>query len=218
MSNRVLTVAPPRWIPGSTALALAALALASCSATQLAGEWRNPKYAGKTYRRIFVLGVTADPLGRRLFEDSMERRVKAAGSDAVVSYTVLPAGDKLAREDVVARVKESAADLVLVGKVIGRRTEFVQHTTADTMGPYRGRGGWYGYYGGSWDTVHATTSTTAYDVLSLETQLFETASEEIVWLASWETVLDTSREEAVESFTKAVVSSLREHIKASGDS
>src|SRR5262245_8309102 len=78
----------------STHLAVCFLVLAAgfagCASTELVGQWKSPEFQGPPLRKVMVVGVTTQPGTRRIFEDEFSAALKAAGVDAVPSYTVIP--------------------------------------------------------------------------------------------------------------------------------
>src|SRR5512143_3451786 len=70
-----------------TAAALAAVALVSCAAsTHLTSSWADPAAAGRSYKKIVVVGVTTKAPIRREYEDAFSRELAARGIEATPSY------------------------------------------------------------------------------------------------------------------------------------
>src|SRR5438552_15010768 len=83
-----------RWLVFSAAASL----LASCASTTLQSTWRDPGYQGGSFRKIFVLGLSArDVTARRVLEDVLVAKLRAGGVEAVPAWQLLatngPAGE-----------------------------------------------------------------------------------------------------------------------------
>ncbi|HTP50308.1 MAG TPA: hypothetical protein VMK42_06400 [Anaeromyxobacteraceae bacterium] len=126
-------------LPRIAALALPALALASCATTHLVQAWRDPNYQPAPVRRVFVVAVVPDPQYRVSFENGIARSLLSRGFEVATSSGVFPP-NQLEDAKVEAFVREMNVDLVVVQR----------------LGPYDGG---YGY--GSYGRVVADTNVYA---------------------------------------------------------
>jgi hypothetical protein len=70
---------------------LIGVVLSSCSASsQVISEWRNPAYGLANFKRILVSGPGFATSVRRNFEDEFVAQLRAAGIDALPSYSLVP--------------------------------------------------------------------------------------------------------------------------------
>ena len=98
------------------ALALAAL-LAACAARPLA-EWRDTGFSG-TVDNILIIGVSEQPVVRRLFEDTFVKELADLGVAARSSYRVLTDEQISSKEALDAAIRGQSMDAVLVTRVLG---------------------------------------------------------------------------------------------------
>src|SRR5687768_570732 len=76
---------------GPVLTALLAVSLCGgCASTRLDGSWRDPGFAGPTFTKVMVVGVTKQADARRLFEDRFAADLRAHGVEGVQSYTLIP--------------------------------------------------------------------------------------------------------------------------------
>lgn len=98
-----------------------AMLITACATTRLTSAWKDPLYK-KQPRKIMVIGVARKPVNKRIFEDEFVRQLKARGTDAVASYTVMP-DDKQGDNDVIAaKMKEQGAYAVLIARLASKKT------------------------------------------------------------------------------------------------
>ena len=63
--------------------------LGACTSTKFSAVWKDETYEGHP-GKILVISTFQNPANRRLFEDDLVKSLKDRGTDAVVSYTVMP--------------------------------------------------------------------------------------------------------------------------------
>ena len=73
-------------------------------------QWQAPASAAGPFKRLLVVGVTKEATVRRIFEDEFVRQLRARGTDAVASYTLIPEDGQVDRPRLERAVKESRAD------------------------------------------------------------------------------------------------------------
>ena len=183
--------------------------LASCTGTKLVAQWKDDAYQGYP-AKIFVIGLSEEYGPRTLVEDEFVRQLKARGNDAIASYTVLPGREKPAKETVLAKVQELGADVIIVVK-------FLKKDMADTHTPVRRYAvpqgfdtswdSYSGYYGASTD-VGVRDISYDYDVITMETTLFQTATRKPIWSALSQTTYQSGAIKQIKPFTTSIVKNL----------
>jgi hypothetical protein len=164
---------PVGWLAG--ALFLGSL-LGACSSTVLRDSWRDPQWSAGPLRSVLVIGVARSPAHRRIFEDGFTRALRAEGTGASASYPLLPEEGAIPNERIKQGVATAGADAVLITRVL-RIQRNVQVTPGYVAPGYAG--GFYGWYTGTWVTVPPTIDQ--YEVLTIESTLWDMRSERAVW-------------------------------------
>lgn len=186
--------------------AAAATLLAGCASTTLRDAWMEPGFAGPAFKRVLVLGVSADMTDRRVFEDIMVERVARTGAQAIPAYRFLPDSGKVPEADLDRAVQAAGADALLMSRIrrVDRQTSVsTQMVPArGAMGPW-GRG-WYGWYSG-WFPV---TEVRQYDVAVVETSVFAAAGRSLVWTGTTETFEPRSVARDAPGFADVIVRAL----------
>lgn len=70
--------------------ALGSAAIAGCTDAQLVNVWSDPDWSARPLRSVLVVSQDRDPVARRLWEDTVRRKLEDQGVDAVASYTLFP--------------------------------------------------------------------------------------------------------------------------------
>jgi len=180
--------------------AICAATLAACASPSLRDSWTDPAFTGGPFRKVMVVGISANSTNRRVFEDSFSARLAAVGVEAVRSYELMPQTGIISKEDFDAAARRSGADGLLVVHV--NRVETRTQVTNVTV-PVTSRG-FYGFYR-SWATV---PDITQYDLATVETNLFDVGSDRLVWSGITETMNPTSVTAEAPGFADVIIKAL----------
>jgi len=182
---------------------LAALLLAACASVSIGDSWSDPTFAGAKYRKILVLGISPNDTNRRVFEDSFARALQASGAQAIPAYTLIPEGGQIASARITQAVQQSGVDGVMV-----TRLTRVEHKVDVSPGPMMpAYGGFYGWYGGAWAATPPTVSQ--YEVLTIETTLWDAAQQKAVWSALSKAVDPQQVGKLTDELSKALIDKLK---------
>jgi hypothetical protein len=193
------------------ALAVAALLLVcACSSTTVVDQWQSPDFKGGPFKRILVVGVTSQAAVRRIFEDEFVRQLRARGTDAVASYTLIPEDGQVERSRLERAVKEAGADGVIVTRVVKveQKTQVVPGTPA-----FPGFGtdiyGFYGTgWGGVWTGYASPPAVFQYEEVRAETKLFDARSAALVWAAQSDIFAPTDARKDSADFASRIIAAL----------
>jgi hypothetical protein len=183
----------------------AALWLAACASTSVVNVWQNPQYAGPPIKKLLVVAALKDAGVRRSAEDEFVSQLAAKGVSAVASYSLLPMTEKPDKAQIRKAVETAGADGILVVRPVRVTKETAYTPGAYYPGPY-GYRGFYGYYAGGW--AYAPPSAYQYEVITVETNLWRTAPEEMVWSATTETVQPSNLNEEIKRFAGLIIDKL----------
>ena len=184
--------------------------LSACASTELTDTWKDPGYSGPAFKKILVLGFATDQLNRKVFEDTFAAALKASGVEAVPSYTLIDAAGKVDEAELRSAVAESGSDAVLITRLVNidKRTQYSpgQYTVTPAMGYH---GSFYGYYGAAW-AQSAPPAYYEYQVVTLETNLWDVETEQPVWSGATETFDPQTVRKETEGYSKVVIGALKE--------
>jgi len=186
------------------------LIFAACAIKPLA-EWHDPNFTGKV-DNVLIIAVSDQPVVRRQFEDTFVRELAALGIAAKPSYQLL-SDEQIASKDALdAALSEQSIDTVLVTRVIGVEQIDTYTPPTYTYSPYtldRHYRDYYSYYNhavqvatpGYWDK---------YEVLKIESNLYDRASRQLIWSIQTENFDPRSARHMIDDQLKAAMKSLRD--------
>jgi len=157
---------------------------------KMIGSWMDDSKAGYTVDNVLVIGISREDVTRNLWEDTLvellgKQNIKAQAGHIVMDNQVI----KPDRESILAAVRKSGAGSVLITRVIGHDTE----TTTRPGGVvyfrpepyYMGMGD---FYGSAYDVAYRQPVYSTETNVRLESNLYDAASEKLVWTAQTEAV------------------------------
>jgi hypothetical protein len=204
-------------------LMLTGLLVIACSGTTKSGSWSDTGYKDQI-KNVFIIGIAKNELNRRIFEDTLGNQLSSQGIKTASSYRDLEANTDVDREAIVQAMTANGCDSVLLTKLIGQRTETVYNPGyasgySSRYGGYGrggygrggyGRGGWGSYYNRSYDVVYQPATTTEFVILTVESVLYDLKTEEMIWSARLETVLEGNIEKMMQDYAEIVTKDLKE--------
>ena len=175
------------------------LLVAACSAsTKMVQSWTTPDFQPGTVKKVFVVGIAQDKSLRRLYEDTFVAEVKKRGADAGPAYALLPDLGTVNKEVVGALLLKDGYTHVLVTRVVSVQDQetYYPPTTVSVGVGYGGYPGWYGGWGPyvsmSYGFVTTPGYTTVERVVGLETNVYDLASEKMVYSGMTQTWMSKS--------------------------
>jgi hypothetical protein len=187
--------------------------LAGCVSTKVVGSWKDENYASRP-ARVLVMGVTQTRGPRTLLEEEFVRQFKAGGVDAVAGTSVFPAEELPKKEEVIAKAQELKVDAVMVAR-------FMKKTEGETYTPVRRYAvptgfetSWDEYMGsplgmGTVSEVGIRDVSYEYNVIVMETVLFDQATKKPVWSAMTNTKYQDHPLKKIKPFVETIMEELK---------
>ena len=207
-------------ITGSTARLLQAFAmialLAACAVKPLV-EWRDSDFSG-TVDNILIIGVSDQAVVRRLFEDTFVKELAALGVSAKPSYQLLTDAQIASKDTLEAAIRAQSMDSVLVARVIGVEeiSTYTPPTYTYTYTPSNFNPHYRDYH--SYFNHAIRVSTPGYwdkfEVLKLESNLYDSASQRLIWSVQSESFDPRSATQVIDEQIMVSIKSLRNTILA----
>ena len=163
-------------------LILSAILLAGCASTRSVMEWQDEAWSGKL-DNILVIAAVEDNARRRSIEDAYVDDFAANSVAAIPGYTFISSTTALSRETVEAAIAGQDLDAVLVTRLAGvdeveeyqPPTSFTHYSSYHRYYSHSMRYSSPGYY-------------RKYQVLMLETNLYDTATKQLIWSMQSESI------------------------------
>ncbi len=183
-------------------LTLTALVITACANTSPVTEWNNEGFKGKL-NNILVIGVTSQSRRRQIFEDKFVAGLAALKVNATPSYELIDSSLYLSRKVVENAIKGRNMGAVLVMRLAGIKEKEVyrQPDYQDENMTY------FTYY----DKAFHQSNDGYYDqykVVTLETNLYDIQSGELVWSMQSETMDPSQPRQVVEAQIELTISIL----------
>ncbi|NCD72362.1 hypothetical protein [Mucilaginibacter agri] len=191
---------------------LAALVISACgSSTSIVGSYKAPGVTQVAFKNIFVSALTANTSAKQSVETGMAQYLSTKGIAAVKSIDVFPpdfhsSGNDKDKETVLKAIRDKNCDGILTVALVNKETE--THYVPGT-GVYPAPGfGYYGTFGAYWAYGYNSFYQPGYyendKVYYIETNLYDAASEKLVWSAQSKTYDPSSLDDFLKGYEKAI--------------
>jgi len=158
----------------SLAAALLIMGCAAAPSPVSTTTWRDPDYNGPPFRKIFVVGLSAQSLkDQRGFENLMVSTLQGAGVAAVPGWQYVPTDRTPDQATIRAAVAQSGADATLLVRLSGFTTETQVGYSSGVVVP-AGPNMYVGWY-------EPGIVTDSYQAATIYTTLFNVKTARPVW-------------------------------------
>jgi len=177
-------------------------ACASVPSPEVATAWRDPDYKGGPFRKIFVVGLSAQSLAdQRGFENLIVSTLQAGGVAAVPGWQYVPTDRPPDQATMRAAVAQAGADAALLVRLSRMQTETA---LGYSVGGEQQVGsnmyvGWY----------EPGVTTYDYQAATIYSTLFDVRTARAVWTYNPPTVSPTMLQQDPASFANDVAQRLR---------
>jgi hypothetical protein len=198
----------------SVSLLVLALLLVSCSSSQkVLSSWVNKEeLKGKKYSKVFIAVLAQNQSSKTILEFDLAATLKEHGYETVKSIDALSGlftkNGGPSKEVILAKIKELNCDVIFTVTLLDSKTEtrYVQgavgYSPYPAYGYYGGFGNYYGYYA---PTVYSPGYYTTDKTYYLEGNLFDAATEKILWSVQSSTLNPSSVKEFSAKYCKLLV-------------
>ena len=179
--------------------------LAACATTKIQSVWSDASYQGGPLLKVFVMSLAKNQIVKRLYEDEFVTQLKERGVQAFPSYSVIPQ-EKMGDENFInGKIKELAVDASIVTRLVDTKTiqQYYPPTMVYVPPPYYR--GWHGYYWNSYQYMMSPGYTTTEKTVVLETNVYSTQNDQLIWSALSETFVEGSAKSLINSLVNKLV-------------
>lgn len=189
------------------ALLMSVLLLATaCATTQLTSVWKDPDYQKRPVR-FMIISVDNNPVTRKFFEDEFAGQIRARGTEAVASYTVLAEDHQEDPAAIAEQVAALGADAVLVTRLMSKNMERGKAPkTLYNPVPYSPK--WQDYYGHDNRSIYPPGIIAGGGVADMETRMYEAEEVKMVWSASSETEIGGSYQQHIKAYIESIMKAM----------
>ncbi|MDB4575789.1 hypothetical protein N9112_02395 [bacterium] len=190
---------------------ITAIFLTACANTKISQSWVEPGNK-RSYDDILIIGIAQSEQNRRAYESHFVESLRAVGTEAEASYKLIKSNEQIDRDTVKKAIAGMDITAVLVTHMVAVDEETIYRPTMDYMPMYGGGyyGGLYSYYPHVNSYVSRPGYYTTHETYTLETNLYDVESEELVWSARSRTFSPESVQEVIVDLTKLLIDDLQE--------
>jgi len=194
--------------------------MSGCSNTKLTESWSDP-LDKSSYKDIMIVGISTSEMTRRAYESNFVASLQQEGLNAVPSYELISQQEELQfgdgtqgpfRKLVESAIKNTGIDSVLITHVVAVTQDEstpVPVGVAIVSAPAPYYGNMYGYQSYVTSYVQPGYYEDDRQIYVLESSLFDTKTEELVWTARSSTFAPDSIQETIQQVTKLFIDNLR---------
>ena len=194
--------------------------IAGCAGTKMSDSWTSSSYQGPI-KKAYIIGIAKNDFNRMVFEDTFENRLTSEGVEAIASYKDLLTNLEAEREEIIQRMKANDCDSVLLTRVVSTRKKNIssgQGSYQYSPGPFYGGTGVYNrpFYYNDWNSYYThgraqyvQPATIDLVTMTVESVLYDLKTEELIWSAQLETVLEGNIEKMIRLFVDEVSRDLK---------
>ena len=182
-----------------------ALLFAGCASTRIQSVSQSPDFDATRLHKTLVVSIASTTEIRELVEREFVRQLYGRGVNAVASVAVLPPASTLDKAGIAPFAKSGGFDSVLVTRLVKREAVEAQtpdnKVTSSTTTP-----------SGLSVDLNAIVASPEYgmsfDVAVLKTNLYDAASEKLMWSAVSQTLISKDVPKLVKPFTQTILTRL----------
>jgi len=201
-----------------TGISLVLIGLYGCTAssTSITASWTNEEVEDTTYAHIMVAPLIADRGVKAVMENELAQSLASKDVKVNMGSNFLPqdyAKESTDKKDILESVKTRGADAILTVSIIDRESEtrYVPGTYAYSPYPqYTYYGTFWGYYDYWYPRVYEPGYYVTNRFYYLETNLFDTETEKLIWSAQTETYDPATIESFTDDFSRKIARQLQE--------
>lgn len=183
-----------------------AVALSACTTTTPIKEWRDHNYTAGVFDNILIVGISDQATLRRTFENTFVDRLTEDKINATASFALMPADIRPSEKSIKAVIEDIKFDAVLVTHLVGETEKKVYHPSVYRMDTHRGFYDYYDHVGGY---VYEPGYYTRHQLVILETNLYDTQTEQLVWSMQSESMNPNSEKGLIVAKIKTVIKKLK---------
>ena len=178
--------------------------LFSCAGSTELKYWRNGAYEGGIVKSIMIVGISKDAEIRKYFEEVFSKRFSRAGIKAVASNKVIPSGQAPDKDAVKTAAEKQGMQAILV-------THLSQEGEKDFYQPPAtgGANGLSYYYSRVYNSVYVTGYYKKEKFVKLVSNLYDTASEEVIWTGVSQHIEPKSAKDIIGALAPKVIKGMR---------
>ena len=193
---------------GRIILILFAVILTACATTQLTDVWYNNDYTDGPLTSILVVGLAEDTRSREGFEQTFAAQFEKHGVKAIPSSSILKSPEALTKEALKTTAEDRGLQAVLVTHLAGieKKEVYIPASYAPFPVYYNEFGP---YYARTFEYVYHPEYRATQEFVKLETNLYLTSTEKLIWSAASESLAPDSSGDIIDTLCPLIMRNLK---------
>jgi hypothetical protein len=175
--------------------------------SKLITSWKNPQVAGGNFKKVLVIGMSANPGRRSDFEDALAASLTRPGVDVIAGNEILlrPDASPLNIDYVRDQVKAYKIDAVVLSRLVSIK-DSVTYIPPDYGFPYPYYGTFYGYYGAISPLVYSPGYLIEEKTVRIETNVYAITPPDgqLLWTGTSDTFNPKDAQKVIKDVVKLV--------------
>ena len=185
--------------------------LAGCASTEITTAWKDKAYTGGQLKNVMVIAVSEKLETRRMFEEHFVESFKSHGVNAVAGISKFPTDKEVKTEVIKSKAQKLGMEAVFITHLVGVEEKEIYHPpTYDAYPPSYYRHFGHYYNNASWQHRYSGYHS-IHEAVHLESNLYNTATEALIWMASSETLDAKDVEQVIDSLSIEVMKNLKKN-------
>ena len=183
-----------------------AIAAVSCGTqTSLVQRWSEPSYVGKPGEKMMIVALAQNERNAKTWEDAFGQALKTVKVQPIAGTSVIPFGSAPDSSTFRSAVHNAGANLLAVTRLVDVEKEQVYVPGSTYYTPAPAYYGYYGYYYSSWGMASTPGYYETQHVYKVETNLYDVATEKLVWSGLTETVDPSTAADGANSIAAVII-------------
>ena len=195
------------------AIALVCLccSFAGAKSTKLIASWKNPHVQGGAFKKVLVIGMSANPGRRSDFEDALATSLTKPGVEVIPGNSILlrPDASPIDLNYVRLQVRDFKIDAVVVSRLVSIK-DSVTYIPPDIGVPYPFYNSFYGYYGAISPIVYSPGYLIEEKTVRIETNVYAISGSDgqLIWTGTSDTFNPKDAQKVINGVVKLVTQQL----------
>jgi hypothetical protein len=172
-------------------------------------SWFNPKYKGRMFHKVLVIGVAENLEVRADFEEEMASKIARPGVETIPGSHILLRPDPKAKPDLDylrGQIRDNQIDAVVVSRLLKVDKKVVSIPSSTYIAPFPYYYSFYGYLGAVYPVMYDPGYEREDITVSVETNVYATDKPDgdLVWTGVSDSFNPKSAKKVADSLVKEV--------------
>lgn len=193
----------------SISLSIFLLTVITTLSAKMVASWFNPKYKGRTFHRVLVIGVAENLEVRADFEDEMAFKIARSGIETIPGSRILLRPDPKAEPDLDylrGQIRDNQIDAVIVSRLLKVDKKVISIPSSTYIAPFPYYYSFYGYLGAVYPLMYDPGYEREDITVRVETNVYATDKPdgELIWTGVSDSFNPKSAKKVADSLVKEV--------------